>query len=280
MKAICGSVASPGPLTKISANAPANNPASPAGRVLRNALTAGRAMAGMSESYKVEGPRQHQVPKRRRAGCVVTKQTGGKARFRLLFLPVHTMQRARSGEKRDWWTPAGRATAFVLGSTSIACLLADFYRLCPMRAFTLFVFLPALIALAALSLADRVGGTRRLWRAVTIGAAAGLMAAVAYDLFRLPFVFATAWGIDSIIAPLNLFKVFPAFGAMILGRPLEPAQYPAAAHLVGWAYHFSNGITFGVMFVAMVGEIAPRRWMRSEERRVGKECRSRWSPYH
>ena len=22
------------------------------------------------------------------------------------------------------------------------------------------------------------------------------------------------------------------------------------------------------------------RWERSEERRVGKECRSRWSPYH
>ena len=22
------------------------------------------------------------------------------------------------------------------------------------------------------------------------------------------------------------------------------------------------------------------RWARSEERRVGKECRSRWSPYH
>src|SRR2546422_10528163 len=22
------------------------------------------------------------------------------------------------------------------------------------------------------------------------------------------------------------------------------------------------------------------RWIRSEERRVGKECRSRWSPYH
>ena len=24
----------------------------------------------------------------------------------------------------------------------------------------------------------------------------------------------------------------------------------------------------------------PRRLLRSEERRVGKECRSRWSPYH
>ena len=26
--------------------------------------------------------------------------------------------------------------------------------------------------------------------------------------------------------------------------------------------------------------IAPDAWDRSEERRVGKECRSRWSPYH
>ena len=27
-------------------------------------------------------------------------------------------------------------------------------------------------------------------------------------------------------------------------------------------------------------KIIPRRITRSEERRVGKECRSRWSPYH
>src|ERR1035438_5090128 len=30
-----------------------------------------------------------------------------------------------------------------------------------------------------------------------------------------------------------------------------------------------------------VGQLRPRaRWYRSEERRVGKECRSRWSPDH
>ena len=28
------------------------------------------------------------------------------------------------------------------------------------------------------------------------------------------------------------------------------------------------------------GEVEARRQSRSEERRVGKECRSRWSPYH
>ena len=31
-----------------------------------------------------------------------------------------------------------------------------------------------------------------------------------------------------------------------------------------------------------VGDVNPqaKAWVRSEERRVGKECRSRWSPYH
>ena len=27
-------------------------------------------------------------------------------------------------------------------------------------------------------------------------------------------------------------------------------------------------------------EVTPLKLKRSEERRVGKECRSRWSPYH
>src|SRR5256885_7941433 len=31
---------------------------------------------------------------------------------------------------------------------------------------------------------------------------------------------------------------------------------------------------------AKAGEVLVKVTMRSEERRVGKECRSRWSPYH
>ena len=30
----------------------------------------------------------------------------------------------------------------------------------------------------------------------------------------------------------------------------------------------------------LVGALVKRQTTRSEERRVGKECRSRWSPYH
>jgi hypothetical protein len=88
----------------------------------------------------------------------------------------------------------------------------------------------------------------------------GLLAAVAYDVFRLPFVFAQEWGIASLVPPMNLFKVFPRFGAMILHQPLEQGGYPMFAHILGWIYHFSNGATFGVMYVAMIGNPARRHW--------------------
>ena len=38
-----------------------------------------------------------------------------------------------------------------------------------------------------------------------------------------------------------------------------------------------------IMISSMLGtaySIMDMAWIRSEERRVGKECRSRWSPYH
>ena len=42
---------------------------------------------------------------------------------------------------------------------------------------------------------------------------------------------------------------------------------------------FTTGGLLGSV-VATLGLIAPAAIIRSEERRVGKECRSRWSPYH
>src|SRR5690242_2235659 len=57
-------------------------------------------------------------------------------------------------------------------------------------------------------------GDGKFCRAVVIGVIGGLLAAVAYDVFRLPFVFAKEWGIASIVPPMKRFKVFPRFGAM------------------------------------------------------------------
>jgi len=129
-----------------------------------------------------------------------------------------------------------------------------------MRLFTIYIFLPALAALFGLALSDRYRGEGRLFRAVLVGLAGGLLAAVAYDLFRLPYVFAYEWGLGSVVTPLKLFKVFPRFGAMILGQPLEQASYSIPAQVLGWLYHFSNGATFGVMYVAIIGDPTRRHW--------------------
>src|SRR5262245_26057460 len=162
--------------------------------------------------------------------------------------------------KRRPWTTPSRLVVFALAACSIACLLADFYGFCPMNIFTLFIFLPALVALGVMAALDRVGGDGYVWRAVCIGLLGGLLAAVAYDLFRLPFVFAKEWGIDAVVPPLPLFKVFPRFGAMVLGQPIEQSSYSLAAQIIGWLYHFSNGATFGVMYLALIGDARRRHW--------------------
>jgi hypothetical protein len=33
-----------------------------------------------------------------------------------------------------------------------------------------------------------------------------------------------------------------------------------SAQVIGWLYHFSNGATFGVMYIAMIGDAARRHW--------------------
>ena len=73
-----------------------------------------------------------------------------------------------------------------------------------------------------------------------------------------------------------------------------PANGPIPAHLLGniWAQDWSNTYRFVAPKEADKGydltQILKARntqpldmvHYRSEERRVGKECRSRWSPYH
>jgi len=185
----------------------------------------------------------------------------------------------QSTEPKSYWTASGRWIVFLLAASSIACLLFDFYHLCPMRVFTLFIFLPALAVLMAFAVLDRQRGDGELWRAVGIGLLGGLLAAVAYDVFRLPFVYSRDLGLSSIVPPMNLFKVFPRFGAMILGQPLEQDHYSALAQIVGWIYHFSNGATFGVMYVAMIGNPTRKSWLWAVVMALGLELGMLFTPY-
>jgi hypothetical protein len=187
------------------------------------------------------------------------------------------LQNGRDKETR--WNTRGRLLVFILAASSIACLLADFYGLCPMRIFTPFIFLPATLALLGIALLDRQRGDGQLWRAVMTGLVGGLLAAVAYDIFRLPFVFANEWGIASIVPPMSLFKVFPRFGAMVLGQPIDQAHYSTVTQVVGWLYHFSNGATFGVMYMALIGDARRRHWLWAVLFAVGLELGMLFTPY-
>src|SRR4051812_19915737 len=106
-----------------------------------------------------------------------------------------------SSHGKPWWNARGRCLVFLLASSSIACLLLDFYGVCPMRLFTIMFFLPAMLILGAMAAVDRFQGNGELWRAVLIGLSGGLLAAIAYDVFRLPFVFAREWGLTSVFTP-------------------------------------------------------------------------------
>lgn len=145
----------------------------------------------------------------------------------------------------------------------------------PMQAFAGAVQVPATLILGAFALRDRWKGEGRLWRAVAAGAVGGFVAACAYDLFRLPWVLGAAWEAGPAWMRLPLFKVFPRFGILLLDLP---AVTPAA-HAVGWVYHFSNGASFGVMYLALAGDAARRHWLWAVALAVGLELGMLFTPY-
>jgi hypothetical protein len=132
-----------------------------------------------------------------------------------------------------------RVVVFTLAWLSFGCLLGQFYGLWAMHFFGCWVLTPAtvLLVLAAYLHRDQADGPRSPWTWIVQGALGGIVAAVAYDLYRLPFV----------LNGTPLFKVFPQFGELLLGAA-EPRWLVQG---LGWTYHFSNGAALGVMFLVM-----------------------------
>src|SRR3712207_9311517 len=102
-------------------------------------------------------------------------------------------------------------------------------------------------------------------------------------LFPYTTLFRSSWTITAILSEyagkrmgsivLNMYRMLFAlafsfvFFWIVLGSPLP---MPAGGNAYLW-----------MMLSGVIGYvICDYCLMRSEERRVGKECRSRWSPYH
>src|SRR6185295_19797969 len=133
-----------------------------------------------------------------------------------------------------------RLLVFALASLSFVCLLGQFYGFWTMRFFGCWILPPATVVLCLIALRHRTEpqgpNNPRTW--IVRGTIGGIVAAIAYDIYRLPFV----------MGGVPLFKVFPRFGELLLANS-EPRWL---VHGLGWTYHFSNGAALGIMFLAAI----------------------------
>jgi hypothetical protein len=125
-----------------------------------------------------------------------------------------------------------RLAVFAFASLSIASLLMYFLGVGRFRSLgpaLLAIELAGLTAIAWLAPASR--------RLMVSGLCAGALATLAYDIVRVPLVH----------SDIPVFKAISYFGVLLLGadRPTT------ASEILGWGYHLSNGISFGLMYAAI-----------------------------
>lgn len=128
-----------------------------------------------------------------------------------------------------------------LGASSIASLLFYFYGVMEMGSAVRWILVPAILSLVVFVLRLSDGPLRRRTLA---GLWAGALATLFYDLVRVPI---SASGIP-------VFKAISYFGTLILGQTTPTV----ASEVVGWSYHLTNGIGFGLMYAVILR--SPALW--------------------
>ena len=131
-----------------------------------------------------------------------------------------------------------------LGASSIATLLLYFYGVAALDHSVRVLLVPATIALAALTVWARRTERRELYDRIMGGLWAGLFASLAYDVARVPISH----------AGIPVFRAIAYFGTVFLGQ----SKPTLGSEAVGWAYHLSNGVGFGLMYATLFSR--PRWW--------------------
>ena len=144
--------------------------------------------------------------------------------------------------------PLARSPIYLLpllvGASSVASLLLYFYGFVAMGSSVTLLLLGAASLLGATVAWARLTGRVELTGRIVSGLWAGGLATLAYDLVRVPIA----------QADVPVFKAISYFGTTIMGR----AAPDVVTELVGWSYHLSNGIGFGLMYTVLVAR--PRWW--------------------
>lgn len=92
--------------------------------------------------------------------------------------------------------------------------------------------------------ARRAGHDETLGRALRLGCWGGFLGTIGYDVVRIPFH----------LQGFRVFAPIQTYGVWLL----DADRSSAVTDAVGWLYHFSNGITFGLMYALWFGG---RHWL-------------------
>lgn len=136
--------------------------------------------------------------------------------------------------------------ALASAGSSVAALLIHAVGWIRMPYTVSFVTLPGLILLVCLTMWSRRASRPLLFNRLVVGTVGGFVGLVAYDAMRWVVAVALPFKFDA-------FFAMPAFGTLMTGRPMTST----VAILSGWAYHITNGWTFGVIYSLIAG---PARW--------------------
>lgn len=130
-----------------------------------------------------------------------------------------------------------RSLVFGLGSLSIASLLLYFFGLGRFSVFAAGLLSIETVGLSLLAAFARHRGRRARIDLIVQGLWAGMLATLVYDVVRIPIAH----------SGIPVFKAISYFGTVMLGldRPT------VASEALGWAYHLSNGVSFGLMYAAL-----------------------------
>lgn len=125
-----------------------------------------------------------------------------------------------------------------LSSLSILSLLLYFVGVLSFRRGAAYLLLAEVAGLYLLWYARGRSGGEGIGELLLSGVWAGGLATLAYDVVRIPVAH----------AGVPVFKAISYFGTVIVG-----AESPTLmSETLGWAYHLTNGVSFGLMYAALV----------------------------
>ena len=127
---------------------------------------------------------------------------------------------------------------------------------------------------------SRLGAQYRTSGSVGTEQEIGVIQIISHENYRDPLSKSNDIALIKLLKPANLGVGIGLVCLPDMRHALPFDNLNKKCWITGWGTLSSGGSQPNTLMEAEIPLVSKQRCLRSEERRVGKECRSRWSPYH